>query len=97
MDAGQRLALLERKIIRSTRELLEFNNFAIRLLDEKTGKLELVLSAGMLPEAEEIDIYASTENNGISGYVAATGRSYICPDVQKDPRYIIASATRDRR
>ncbi len=89
MDAGQRLALLERKIIRSTRELLEFNNFAIRLLDEKTGKLELVLSAGLLPEAEEIDIYASTENNGISGYVAATGRSYICPDVQKDPRYII--------
>jgi two-component system, sensor histidine kinase SagS len=89
MDAGQRLTLLERKIIRSTRELLDFNNFAIRLLDEKTGKLELVLSAGLLPEAEEIDIYASTENNGISGYVAATGRSYICPDVPKDPRYII--------
>lgn len=89
MDADQRLALLERKIIRSTRELLEFNNFAIRLLDERTNKLELVLSAGLLPEGEEIDIYASTENNGISGYVAATGRSYICPDVQKDPRYIV--------
>jgi CheY-like chemotaxis protein len=89
MDAGQRLAVLERKIIRSTRELLEFTNFAIRLLDERTNKLELVLSAGLLPEGEEIDIYASTENNGISGYVAATGRSYICPDVQKDPRYIV--------
>jgi len=89
MDAGQRLALLERKIIRSTRELLDFTNFAIRLLDERNGKLELVLSAGLLPEGEEIDIYASTENNGISGYVAATGRSYICPDVQKDPRYLV--------
>jgi CheY-like chemotaxis protein len=89
MDACQRLALLERKIIRSTRELLEFNNFAIRLLDERTGKLELVLSEGLLPEGEQIDIYASTENNGISGYVGATGRSYICPDVQKDPRYIV--------
>lgn len=89
VDACQRLALLERKIIRSTRELLEFTNFAIRLLDERTGKLELVLSTGLLPEGEQIDIYASTENNGISGYVAATGRSYICPDVRNDPRYIV--------
>lgn len=89
MDVPQRLELLESKIIRYTRELLDFDNFAVRLLDKQSNKLELVLSAGLLPEAEHIDIYASTENNGISGYVAATGRSYICPDVQKDPRYVI--------
>jgi CheY-like chemotaxis protein len=29
------------------------------------------------------------EANGISGYVAATGRSYICPDVERDPRYVM--------
>jgi CheY-like chemotaxis protein len=88
MDARQRLELLERKIIRYTRELLMFNNFAIRLLDKRSNKLELVLCAGYPPEAQQIDIYASTENNGISGYVAATGRSYICPDVRIDPRYV---------
>jgi CheY-like chemotaxis protein len=31
---------------------------------------------------------ASTEGNGITGYVAATGRSRICPDVSKDPLYL---------
>jgi CheY-like chemotaxis protein len=42
----------------------------------------------MPAEAEAIDIYASTSDNGISGYVAATGRSYICHDVENDPLYI---------
>ena len=88
MDVCQRLELLERNILRYTRELLNFDNFAIRLLDKSTDKLELVLCAGLPPEAQQIDIYASTENNGISGYVAATGRSYVCPDVSKDSRYV---------
>jgi len=89
MDVRQRLELLEKKILRYTRELLHFDNFVIRLLDKNTRKLELVLCAGLPLEAQQIDIYASTENNGISGYVAATGRSYICPDVENDPRYLV--------
>lgn len=88
LNVRQRLELLERKILRYTRELLNFDNFAIRLLHKDTNKLEIVLCAGLPPEAQEIDIYASTENSGISGYVAATGRSYICPDVRNDPRYL---------
>ncbi|MEP0844628.1 MAG: response regulator [Phycisphaerae bacterium] len=88
MDARGRLELLERKILRYTRELLQFNNFAIRLLDRSTNKLELVLCAGYPTEAQLIDISASTEHQGISGYVAATGRSYICPDTRNDPRYL---------
>lgn len=88
MDARQRLELLESKIIRYTRELLQFNNFAIRLLDKKTNKLELVLCAGYAPDTKHPEMSALAENNGISGYVAATGRSYICPDVRNDPRYL---------
>jgi CheY-like chemotaxis protein len=34
-------------------------------------------------------MFAQPEGNGISGYVASTGRSYICPDVQRDPRYVM--------
>ena len=30
----------------------------------------------------------AAEDNGITGYVASTGRSYICPEVKKDPRYL---------
>ena len=88
LNLSQRLALLEEKILRYTRELLAFDNFCIRLLNQQTRKLELVLCAGLPPEAQESDIYASTENSGISGYVAATGRSYVCPDVRHDPRYL---------
>ncbi len=88
MGVAQRLALLEQRILRCTQELLHFDNFIIRLLNKSTNRLEAVLSAGLPPEALDIDIYASTENNGITGYVAATGRSYICPDVRNDRRYL---------
>jgi len=89
LNVGERLKLLEEKIIRYTRDLLHFDNFVIRVLDRKSNKLELVISVGLPIEAINVELYADREGNGISGYVAATGRSYICPDVQRDPRYIV--------
>ncbi|UCD27642.1 MAG: response regulator [Planctomycetota bacterium] len=88
MDARERLELLEQNVLRYTRELLQFDNFVIRILDRNTNKLELVLCAGLPPDSQQIDIYATTEDSGISGYVAATGRSYICHDAKKDSRYL---------
>ena len=89
MNVGQRLKLLEEKIISFTKELMHFDHFAIRLLDRKANKLEVVISQGIPPEALNIELFADAEGNGISGYVAATGRSYICPDVERDPRYVM--------
>jgi two-component system, sensor histidine kinase SagS len=88
LNVGERLKLLEEKIIGFTRELMHFDHFAIRLLDRRTKKLEMVISAGLPNDALNIDLFAESEGNGISGYVAATGRSYICPDVERDPRYV---------
>ncbi len=88
LDTQARLDLLEQKVIRYTRELMHFDNFSVHILDEKTNRLELVLSAGMPDQVQEIPIYASLQGNGITGYVAAQGRSYICPDVRQDDRYI---------
>ena len=88
LDTQARLDLLEQKVIRYTRELMHFDNFSVHLLDEKTNRLELVLSAGMPVQVQEIPIYASLQGNGITGYVAAQGRSYLCPDVRQDDRYI---------
>lgn len=88
MNVGARLKLLEEKIISFTRDLMHFDHFAIRLLDRKTNKLEMVISAGLPTESLNIELYADAESNGISGYVAATGRSYICPDIERDPRYV---------
>ncbi len=92
LDTQERLALLEQKIIRYTRDLMRFHNFAVRLLDKNTNKLEVVISSGMPTEAQDLDLYASSDGNGISGYVAHTGRSYICPDVTKDSRYLTGLA-----
>ena len=89
LNVGQRLKLLEEKIISYTKELMHFDHFAIRLLDRRSNKLEMVISAGFPSDALNIDLFAMTEGNGISGYVAATGRSYICPDVERDPRYVM--------
>lgn len=88
LDVVQRLKVLEDKIIGYTKELMHFDHFAIRLIDRKTNKLEIVMSAGLPPEALNIELFASADGNGISGFVAATGRSYICPDVERDPRYV---------
>ncbi len=88
LDAQERLALLEQKILRCTRDVLHFDNFEIRVLEKDSGRLELALCAGMPAEAGQIELYASTKDNGICGYVAARQRSYICPDAQADKRYL---------
>ena len=88
MEVVERLGLLEDKIIKYTRDLMHFDHFCVRVLDKKTNRLETVLAGGMSEEAKSLAIYAASEGNGISGYVAATGRSYIAPDIRKDPRYL---------
>lgn len=89
LNVAERLRLLEEKIIRYTSDLMHFDHFIIRLLNKKTNKLEPVISVGLPSEALEVDLYAEPEGNGISGWVASTGRSYICHDVEKDPRYVL--------
>ena len=86
---AERLKILRDKIIKFSKELMHFDHFSIRLLDKKSNKLELVIAEGLPNEALEIDLYAQPEGNGISGYVGSTGRSYICHDTEKDPRYVI--------
>jgi len=88
LNAAERLAILEDKVIKYAHDLLEFDHFTIHLLDEETGRLEMVMSKGVPKEIADIDLYASREGSGTTGYVAATGRSYICYDTAKDERYI---------
>ncbi|MFB3891498.1 MAG: response regulator [Phycisphaerae bacterium] len=85
-DAIQRLGLLEERIIRCSRNVLNYQHFAVQLLDERTNRLQTIIAEGM--DVDKYELFASTEGNGITGYVAATGRSYVCPDVSKDGRYL---------
>jgi len=85
-DAVERLQILQERIIRYSKDVLAFQNFAVLLLDDRSNRLEGIIYEGMAVEGT--DLFASTEGSGICGYVAATGRSYVCPDVREDPRYI---------
>lgn len=89
MNAAERLKLLEEKIVSYTRQLLQFDHFTVRLLDRQSNKLEVVISYGLPSEALEIELLAEAEGNGISGFVATTGRSYICSNTEKEPRYVV--------
>ncbi len=88
LEPHERLSLLEQKILRCTQDVLNFENFEIRVLDPHTNALELVLFAGIPADGAHVEVYAQAEGNGICGYVAAKGRSYLCPDVLHDARYI---------
>ncbi len=87
-DAVERLEVLEDRVIRNSRDVLAYEHFALLLLNERTNGLEWLVSEGLSDAARQYQLFASTEGNGISGYVAATARSYICPDCSKDPLYI---------
>jgi CheY-like chemotaxis protein/PAS domain-containing protein len=92
MTVEERIELLKSNILHYTRDLLNFNVVEIRLLDSKTGKLEPLLSEGLLPEATNRVLYAQPQNNGVTGFVAATGKSYLCEDTTEDPLYLEGAA-----
>jgi CheY-like chemotaxis protein len=87
-DAAQRLRLLEERIIGYSKDVLNYEHFALLLLDERTNRLEMLVLQGLGETAERYELFANPEGNGICGYVAATGRSYVCPDVRGDARYL---------
>lgn len=88
LELPERLRLLEDKVIHYCRELLNFTHFAVLVLEPQSGRLETVLMGGFPEQAKALNLRAAKEGNGISGYVAVTGQSYICPDVSRDPLYL---------
>lgn len=88
MSLEERLALLKRKIRRYTLDLLHYDLIEIRLLDPVTQKLEPLLQEGMTALATGRELYARPEGHGVTGYVAATGKSYLCGETAQDARYL---------
>ena len=88
MTVEERIDLLKSNILHYTKDLLNFEVVEMRLLDQTTGKLEPLLALGIAPEAAKRDLYAKPQNNGVTGFVAATGKSYLCEDTAEDPLYL---------
>ncbi|WP_148596419.1 response regulator [Aquisphaera giovannonii] len=92
MRADERTDLLKYNITRHMKDLMGLDYLEIRLLDKKTGELHPLLSEGMSPTAANRELLARKEGHGVTGMVAATGQSYVCPDTTKDPIYIEGAA-----
>ncbi len=87
LNSFQRLKRLESQVVRFVSELLGFQYFEVRHLSRKSRRLELVITQGIKPLKIGEYLYAEAAGQGISGYVATTGRSYRCPDTSIDSRY----------
>lgn len=84
----ERVGLLRENIQHTTQDILNYNVIEVRLLDPHDQRLVPLLSIGLDDTARNRDLHASPEGNGVTGYVAATGVSYLCDDACEDRRYL---------
>lgn len=88
MNVPTRVELLKQNLRRYIRDLLRYDIIEVRVLDRRSGELKPLLEDGMTTEAARRKLYARLTENGVTGYVAATGESYLCDDTADDPHYI---------
>ena len=88
MSVDDRVELLKSKILHYTQDLLQFETVEIRLVDKSTKHLETLMAVGMEPDAADRELKAEPFGNGVTGFVAATGKSYLCEDIANDPLYL---------
>ncbi len=88
MEVEDRIELLKSNILHFTKDLLNYDVVEIRLLGEENADLMPLLSFGLQESATNRPLYAKLEGNGVTGYVAATAKSYLCQDTTKDPLYL---------
>jgi GAF domain-containing protein len=91
MPVEDRIELLKSNIIHCTKDLLRFDVVEIRLMDQKTKQLVPLLELGMDCEAAHRDLYSREADNGVTGFVAFTGKSYLCEDTANDPLYLMGA------
>lgn len=92
MANEERVGLLKENILHFTQEILGYETFEIRLLNQETQELLPLLEFGMNPEAASRQLFARPTDNGVTGYVAHSGSSYLCNDTQLDPLYLCGAA-----
>lgn len=91
MSVDERIELLKSNIVHFTGELLHYDVMEIRLIDRETGSLEPLLAVGIEQEAAVRELYAQPQGNGVTGFVAATGKSYLCENTSEDPLYLLGA------
>jgi serine phosphatase RsbU (regulator of sigma subunit) len=75
-------------ILKSLRQVVDYDAGAIYLVSRQSQVLELVSDVGY-PEGSD-EAFSLQMGVGIVGWVAKTGQAVIVPDVTRDPRYVAA-------
>ncbi|NOY42085.1 MAG: response regulator [Planctomycetes bacterium] len=88
LTVEERIELLKSNILQCTQDILKLDVVEIRMLNPETGFLDPIMAVGMAPGAIERELSAETEGSGVTGFVAATGKSYICEHTTEDPLYL---------
>ena len=88
MSVDDRIELLKSKILHFTQDLLQYDTVEIRLLQRDSKRLSPLLAVGMDDNASDRQLVAEPTGNGVTGFVAATGKSYLCEDTTTDPLYL---------
>lgn len=92
MSVEERIELLRANILHCTQDVLHYDVVEIRMLDPVSKVLEPVLAVGMTNTAAQRELKAEQTGNGVTGFVAATGKSYLCDDTSEDPIYLEGAA-----
>ncbi|MGI9456434.1 MAG: response regulator [Aeoliella sp.] len=88
LPVEERIELLKSNILQCTQDVLQLDVIEIRMLDQETNELQPLLAVGMIESAERRQLFAKPESNGVTGFVAATGKSYVCEQCVEDPLYL---------
>ncbi|MGI9519809.1 MAG: response regulator [Pirellulaceae bacterium] len=88
MSIEERIDLLKANILHNTQDVLGYDVVEIRLIDRKTNQCIALLSEGIDSDESKRPLYAESQGNGVTGFVCATGQSYLCEDTRSDPLYV---------
>jgi len=85
----ERTSILQAKIAKYVREILNFAFIEIRVKSEKNPLLlEPLFAFGIPEEVRARTLYVSQDGNGITGWVAYHGKSYKMDDSSEDPFFV---------
>ncbi|MBL8853382.1 MAG: GAF domain-containing protein [Planctomycetaceae bacterium] len=87
-DFKQRIEVLKANIQHYTQQVMKYDYFEIRLIDNKTNELKVLLSVGINSERAQQPLFVSTSGQGVTGYVAATGKGHLCNNTAEDHLYL---------
>lgn len=82
LDPQEALQLILREAVR----IMRASSGSVVMINPTTGLLEIQTSTGLPSDAPDVKLRVG---QGITGWVAQTGKPACCGDVRKDPRYVM--------